>query len=357
LQRVTGLTSGLSDAGIGLVAASVHTHMPELTMHMVTLASPSGFSVTPHGSQRPELQQWRRNVGAPVALDLTSPTADHGLTSRSLIVLSWNLWIGRGRLREVVSRIRSGDFAAQGAHPDSPLVVLAQEVYRSDSSIPPEPSKHVGRMLVAQLGNQEDILETARELRMNLRYAPSMRNGAQLSDRGNAVLSTLPLSDSVALELPLVLQRRVAVAALVRLGDRTLRVMSAHLDPRGPPGHRWLGATGRAAQAEALTASLDEKTVVLGADLNLGRGRYERAWRVLRDAGFTLGVPPARPAWRHTFHALPRLVLDYLLVRDPGGTIARAQVHRLDEHPRDRGPLVFGSDHHPLLARIDLNAN
>jgi endonuclease/exonuclease/phosphatase family metal-dependent hydrolase len=325
-------------------------------MNTVTLASSAEFLVTPHEPHRVQLQHWRRNVGAPVALDLTPPGADPGLTPRSLIVLSWNLWIGRGRLREVVSRIRSGDFAEKGAHPDAPVVVLAQEVYRSDSSIPPEPSRHVGRMLVAQMGNQEDIVETARELGMNLRYAPSMRNGAQLSDRGNAILSTLPLSDSEALELPLVLQRRVAVAAVVRLGNRRLRVMSAHLDPRGPPGHRWLGAAGRAAQAEALAASLDENTVILGADLNLGRGRYERAWRVLRDAGFSFGIPPATPAWRHTFHALPRLVLDYLLVRDPGGTVQRAQVHRLDEHPRDRGPLVFGSDHHPLLARIDLNA-
>jgi endonuclease/exonuclease/phosphatase family metal-dependent hydrolase len=181
-----------------------------------------------------------------------------------------------------------------------------------------------------------------------------MRNGTLLSDRGNAILSTLPLAEAEALELPFVLQRRVTVSAAIQLGEQTLRVMSAHLDPRGPPGHRWLGASGRAAQAQAITAALDPNTVILGADLNLGRGRYEPAWKVLRDAGFTFGVPPAKPAWRHTFHALPRLVLDYLLVRDPSGTIQGAQVHRLDEHPRDRGPLVFGSDHHPLLARIDL---
>ena len=269
-------------------------------------------------------------------------------------MLSWNVWIGRGRLREVVSRIRSGEFTAQGADPDAPLIVLVQEAYRSDSSIPPEPTRHAGRMLVAQLGDQEDIVETARVLGMNLRYAPSMRNGTQPSDRGNAILSTLPLEAAQALELPFVLQRRVAVSALARVGEQRVRVMSAHLDPRGPPGHRWLGASGRAAQAQHLTASLDSKTVILGADLNLGRGRYERAWRVLTQAGFTFGVPPGTPAWRHTFHALPRLVLDYLLVRDPAGIIQQARVHRLDEHPRDRGPLVFGSDHHPLLGRIDL---
>jgi hypothetical protein len=30
-------------------------------------------------------------------------------------------------------------------------------------------------------------------------------------------------------------------------------------------------------------------------------------------------------------------------------------VQRLDEHPQDRGPRVFGSDHHPLVARLDLH--
>ncbi|HEV2084358.1 MAG TPA: endonuclease/exonuclease/phosphatase family protein [Gemmatimonadales bacterium] len=320
------------------------------------MASPVDFGVTRHqDDERLRLERWRRNVGAPVALDLTTaPASGNGPTARSLVVLSWNVWIGRGRLLDLVSRIRSGDFAAQGAEPDAPLVVLAQEVYRRDPTIPLDSTGRAGRMLVAQLGQQEDIVETARALGMNLRYAPSMRNGAMQSDRGNAILSTLPLEDAEALELPLVLQRRVAVSARVRVGGLTLRVVSAHLDPRGPPGHRWLGAAGRALQAQHLLSSLRDDTVILGADLNLGRGRYERAWRVLRDAGFSFGIPPSSPPWRHTFHALPRLVLDYLLVRDPSGAVERARVHRLDEHPRDRGPLVFGSDHHPLLARIDL---
>jgi endonuclease/exonuclease/phosphatase family metal-dependent hydrolase len=320
------------------------------------VASPVAFSLTRHEDDaRLRLERWRRNVGAPVALDLTTALASgNDAAARSLVVLSWNVWIGRGRLLELVSRIRSGDFAAQGAEPDVPLVVLAQEVYRSDSTIPAASTGRAGRMLVAQLGQQEDIVETARALGMNLRYAPSMRNGVMQSDRGNAILSTMPLEDAEAIELPLVLQRRVAVSAKVRAGRRSLRVVSAHLDPRGPPGYRWLGAAGRALQAQHLLTSLRDDTVILGADLNLGRGRYERAWRVLCDAGFSFGVPPSFPTWRHTFHALPRLVLDYLLVRDPSGAVERARVHRLDEHPRDRGPLVFGSDHHPLLARIDL---
>lgn len=320
------------------------------------MASASGFSLIPHhDDERLQLDAWRRNVGTPVALDAVPTEPEPGTAAaRSLVVLSWNVWIGRGRLGEVISRIRNGDFAAQGADPESPLVVLVQEAYRSDSSIPPVPDGRAGRVLVAQLGPQEDVVETAQELGLNLRYAPSMRNGILPSDRGNAILSSLPLEDAQAVELPLVLQRRVAVSAAVTLGGHRLRLVSAHLDPRGPPGHQWLGASGRAVQARHLVASVPDETVVLGADLNLSRGRYELAWRLLGDAGFTSGVPPAAPSWRHTFHALPRLVLDYLLVRDRAGAIRHARIQRLDEHPRDRGPRVFGSDHHPLLARIDL---
>jgi endonuclease/exonuclease/phosphatase family metal-dependent hydrolase len=320
------------------------------------LVNPADFGLTCHADdERLRLDAWRRNVGAQVALDLTSsPASQNAASHRSLVVLSWNVWIGRGRLREVVSRIRNGDYVELGADPEVPLVVLAQEAYRRDSSVPRLQEGQAGRVLIAQLGHQEDVVETAQELGMNLRYAPSMRNGSDQSDRGNAILSTLPLEGAHAVELPLVLQRRVAVSATITLGDTRLRLVSAHLDPRGPPGHRWLGSYGRAIQAQYLIASVEDDTAILGADLNLGRGRYERAWQLLGEAGFTFGVPPSLPRWRHTFHALPRLVLDYLLVRDRGGAIAEARVHRLDEHPQDRGARVFGSDHHPLLARIDL---
>ncbi|HET6796593.1 MAG TPA: endonuclease/exonuclease/phosphatase family protein [Gemmatimonadales bacterium] len=302
------------------------------------------------GSRR--MEAWRRNVGAPVALDLRSGSP---ASPGSLLVLSWNVWIGRGKLEELVTRIRAGDFKAYGAERDLPFVALIQEGYRSDESLPPQPVGPAGRVLVAQLGVQEDVAQSARALGLNLRYAPSMRNSTARSDRGNAILSSLPLEDAQAIELPLVLQRRVVVAASLQLGGSRIRLVSAHLDPRGPPGHRWSGAAGRAVQAQHLVNSLPNGLVVLGADLNLGRGRFERAWRVLSAQGFTLGVPPTSPMWRHTFHALPRLVLDYLLIRDPDHLVHRAKVHRLDEHPRDRGPRVFGSDHHPLLARIDFN--
>jgi endonuclease/exonuclease/phosphatase family metal-dependent hydrolase len=312
------------------------------------------FGLTRHeDDEGHRLEEWRRNVGAHVALDMTSNPSD-GISPRGLIVLSWNLWIGRGKLSTVVRRIRNGDYAALGADPSLPLIVMVQEAYRSDATVPALEGGRVGRVLVAGLREQEDIVETARALGLNLRYAPSMRNGPTSSDRGNALLSTLPLHNARAIELPLVLQRRVAVTASVSMAGTQLRLISAHLDPRGVPGHRWLGAAGRAQQARHLLEQVKDDTAVLGADLNLGRGRYEPAWRLLEASGFGFGVPPTVPAWRHTFHALPRLVLDYILVRDRSGVVVAARVHRLDEHPEDRGARVFGSDHHPLLARIDL---
>jgi endonuclease/exonuclease/phosphatase family metal-dependent hydrolase len=181
-----------------------------------------------------------------------------------------------------------------------------------------------------------------------------MRNGTYRSDRGTAILSDLPIADAHAFELPLVLQRRVPLVATVRLTSGPLVIVSAHLDPRGPPGGEWLGGAGRARQTAYLLDRLPRGPLVLGADLNLSRGRRERSWRLLAEAGFATGVPPAQPRWRHTFHALPRLVLDYLLVRDADGRVARARVERLDQHADDRGPTVFGSDHHPLLADLAL---
>jgi hypothetical protein len=105
-----------------------------------------------------------------------------------------------------------------------------------------------------------------------------------------------------------------------------------------------------------LLAGLEDLTVVLGADLNMGRGRRERAWRLLLEHGFEHGVPPVMPMWRHTYHPLPRLVIDYLLVRNRARAIRSTVVRRVDENPADRGPNVFGSDHHPLIAVVELAA-
>jgi endonuclease/exonuclease/phosphatase family metal-dependent hydrolase len=301
------------------------------------------------------LAQWRENVGAPLAIDLRGPSPTE---ARTLVIVSWNVWIGRGDVVRLVRGIQEGAWAQLGAPAGAPLVVLLQEVYRADDSIPDVCNGHHGRDTDRRRGRDEqEIRAVAEALGMNLRYAPSMRNGRHRSDRGNAILSNLPLTDTRQTELPFALQRRVAVSSSVQLGGQLIRLHTAHLDPRGRTARDLLGTAGRLAQIRGLIDVLgvhDGMPHILGADLNLARQRREPAFRALLDAGFVTGIPARDPAWSHTYHRLPRLVLDWLLVADTRGLVDRAVVHRLDEHPADRGPTVFGSDHHPLLARIDL---
>lgn len=302
------------------------------------------------------LERWRRNVGAPVALDL-APPAPRGV--RGVDLLCWNVAVGRGALDVVLARLRGGEWGGAGADPARPLVLLLQEAYRANGSIPahpPEP-RHTGGDISPPA--PDDVVEAARRHGMSLRYAPSMRNGRARSDRGNALLSTAALERAHAFELLHINQRRVAVAA-EPAGLPGLTLVSAHLDTSRRPGatdsRRYLPGGARAEQAarlaEAVLALDAPGGVVLGGDFNTPLGVRDPAYRALLRAGLL----PARRArrWRHTHHHLLRLLLDHLLYHPAGGRIASVEVERLDEGPRDRGRTVFGSDHHPLLARVAL---
>ncbi len=278
-------------------------------------------------------RRWAEAVGPAVALDLAPPLTE---CPSGVDVVSWNLAIGRGRLKEVVARARS----------ERPLVVLVQEAYRAAESVPESHSRraHGGRL---RAGERLDIVELARELGLSLRYAPSMRNAGSRSDRGNAILASAELEGGVALLLPHVRQRRVAVAArLVGLPD--VIFVSAHLDT--PFGAR----PGRGAQARELARAAIEHAgdadIVLGADLNALLGRRDRVVRPLLGAGFE----PA-PA-RATFRGMAPLVLplDHLLVRAARGLVGAPRVRRLTEDGARRRRTIFGSDHHPLMALIPL---
>jgi endonuclease/exonuclease/phosphatase family metal-dependent hydrolase len=315
--------------------------------------------VAPHDGDL-RLAAWRAGVGPPVLAPAAAnghvPAAPDG---HALLVVTWNLWIGRGRIPTVIARARA--LAAAPGRAEPPLVLLVQEAYRHGDAVPAQGPGVVGASDFSRRAFPEhDITAVARELQLHLLYAPSMRNGAHRSDRGSAILSSLPLGRPAAWELPFSYQRRVAVAATVEIGGRALQIASAHLDPRGGSARDFLGVLGRGLQASALARGLlaygsgHPKPMLLGADLNLARGRRERAWRVLVEAGFRHGVPEDEPAWRHTYHRTPRLLLDWLLARDPTRALARMDVRRVDEHPSDRGPYVFDSDHHPLFALVRL---
>ena len=302
--------------------------------------------------RHPELTIWRANVGAPVALDLAPPGP---AMVTGIDLLSWNVAAGAGRLRVLLERARRGELAGAADDAGRPLVVLLQEAYRGDDTVPR--GVH-GRFHGGAIHPRivDDVVEVARAFGLSLRYAPSMRNGAHASDRGNAILSTIPFSASHAFVLPYVRQRRVVVSAALA-GVPGLALLSAHLDtggqPRGGPRIGPFGA-GRLAQVRELLEHIHdpgEHSVIVGADLNTPLGGRDPIVRALVSAGMRAAARVG--TWRHTYHGPLPMVLDHVLFRSPDGRIARVRVHRIDERAGDIGWRVFGSDHHPLLARID----
>jgi endonuclease/exonuclease/phosphatase family metal-dependent hydrolase len=230
---------------------------------------------------------------------------------------------------------------------------MLQEAVRSDgvpAAIPP------GAAAAGWIGSAESIEHgaidrLARTLGMSVFYAPSMRNGGQSArlpaDRGNAILSTLPLFDPSAIEIPGDGQRRVAVAATVRVAaggaDTPLRIATAHLDTLGAARTLWLfGApAAREAQARALDAALPAGPLVLGADLNSWLGPGEPAARRL------LASFPSTPGGRREPTFMAGMVLDYLFFRPPAGW--RAHFERV--------PARYGSDHYPLVGWLTRTAD
>jgi endonuclease/exonuclease/phosphatase family metal-dependent hydrolase len=306
-------------------------------------------------SAHPELALWHGNIGQSVALDLAPPAPPR---IQHIDVLTWNLAIGRAYLDELVLRLRSEAHGHVGVSTERPFVLLLQEVYRADPSVPETTlSPHHGGH--TPVGVRRDIVDFAAEHNLSLRYAPSMRNGHHRSDRGNAVLSNVAIASARAFVLPYIRQRRVVVKAELQ-GLSWLTLVSAHLDTGGKLPHvRGLGrfGAGRAAQTEELIKRLQElgagRSVIVGADLNSPLGARDPAVRVLQRGGLQHAQGCAQLG--HSFHGPIRLLLDHVLYRSDDRRIAHVEVTRLDETRDDAGRRVFGSDHHPLLARVDLN--
>jgi endonuclease/exonuclease/phosphatase family metal-dependent hydrolase len=315
----------------------------------------------------PDLAYWRANVGEAVALDLAPAPGAPGAPATSAAppaavdVLCWNVAIGKGRLLE---RIRALSHMRARVARERPLVVLVQEAYRSDDTIPEAHTAHHGGNAPRNL--REDIVAVARELNFSLRYSPSMRNGAHRSDRGNAILSSTAIADTHWITLPYVRQRRAAIAVTLAGMVKPVWIATAHLDTHGrhrPHPVQGIRATnrgfgaGRAAQAAAFADALkrlahDDAGVVIGGDMNSYLGLRDPAIRALVEGGFRHSQRLG--SWRHTFHGPIRLMLDHVLFR-PGAVLQGVQVRRLDEG-LDRSRRIYGSDHHPLLAVVHLTS-
>jgi endonuclease/exonuclease/phosphatase family metal-dependent hydrolase len=282
------------------------------------------------------LARWRSAVGPPLIREGETPS---NTRTDELTVVSWNTAVGAGDLRR---------FVAELPH-SPPMVLLLQEVYRGGEEVPgvlPAGGAYAGR-LGGRPGDSgyEYIEPMATALGLSLFYVPSMRNGGAGSreDRGNAILSSLPLSDLAAYELPFERQRRVALAATISGTSSTgkswrLRIVDAHLDNTFSPRRLWLASEyGRTRQARSLVATLDTgEPLILGGDFNTWSGFSDQAYLTLARR-----FPAVRPSDRRpTFRGVLRL--DHLFFRlEPEWS---ATFRRADER--------FRSDHYPLIGTV-----
>lgn len=321
-----------------------------------------------------ELDRWCRGVGPavvhrpsdPSSYQVPSPPRQRGArntadparaTPDGLTVVAWNTHVGGGDLDRLIRNLRSGGLTGS---PSRHFVLLLQEVYRAGDVVPETADgevRHAGRIGPDHEDRRSGgVDEVARRHGLHLFYAPSMRNGAvgelgsgPSEDRGNAILSTLPLSELEAVELPVRKQRRVIVAATLSwLGpdgsERRLRVASVHLDHVSSWRrlHRSLGAD----RAEDVRLLLDtfrgEDRIVVGGDFNSWfGGRREEGIRLMRTHFPRPHDPPDGATLGYRLPLVNSLV-DHLFFRVPQEWAATYAVV----------PDRYGSDHRPLVGWV-----
>jgi endonuclease/exonuclease/phosphatase family metal-dependent hydrolase len=296
-------------------AAPISSHCPEVTL------PPEGGSPSdtlglrwyrPAENRDRELQEaWCSTVGEPaIALAPTGSfpawTADSGLE-----VVTWNLQIGGGDFYRFVEQELGLDCLAERpsmAPGARPFVLLVQETWRHSEDLPVVEDSEVIPWTIdpeQKPALNPDVVEAAGRCGLSLVYVPSARNGPDdgsrpREDKGNAVLSTLPLSSPVAFDLPLEGGRKVAVGATVTApGGERLRAVSVHLDVASTLVRSLIsGNQTRRRQAAGLLDGLEEAerdgltyaATVVGGDFNTWAGN-EATLKLMRQEF------PESPTW------------------------------------------------------------
>jgi endonuclease/exonuclease/phosphatase family metal-dependent hydrolase len=226
-----------------------------------------------------------------------------------LAVITWNMNAGRGDLPRLLDDLASSELTGAAA-PDQ--LVLLQEA------------------------GEDGTAGFGRERRLSAFFGAVRRSADRTS--GNAILSTQPLREARAIDLPRERQPRAAAIATVAIAGETLFVVSTHLENRLSVLRGGLfsdGARGR--QAAALLAALPpDAHGIAGGDLNTMLGPSEPAWRAFLARFPDTPRERARPTFRN------RLVLDHLFFDIPEAWVATTRVL----------PDRYGSDHQPVLGLV-----
>ena len=270
----------------------------------------------------------------------------------SLAIVTWNANVGGGDLLALLAdELRfpcdpdeRGD-RREDREPLFHFVLLLQEVYRASSRLPQArggPNIPVRIEPDPPPGGRLEILEVAERCGLALLYVPSARNGPDEpgrvpEDKGNAILSTLPLADLGAIELPFEAGRKVAVMATVSgpIGE-SIRVVSVHLDVASTLTRTLIsGNATRLRQALGLAAaleSMDDLATVVGGDFN--------TWSADESALKNLAVHfPDSPPWdgRPTRGPFPPDHILYRTVQGSRTDLLEGSYRRFED--------TYGSDH------------
>ena len=236
-------------------------------------------------------------------------------------------------------------------HGGAPVVFLLQEAYREGPEVPTRLEAHASfASMIRACGPTAAARKSSRlpqRLGLHAYYVPSMRNGAPAAsaeDRGNAILSTLPLTDLRAIELPFERQRRVAVAATV-----------AGVTARGRRGRfascRHISTTWSAHGVCGLRVASSA-----GPARRVGWSRRCRA-ATIRSCSAPISIPgsasataPTAPPQRVPGDAASRIGAP----RFTGccGSIISSSAWTRDGGRVPRADNAYGSDHYPLIGQI-----
>lgn len=320
-----------------------------------------GPEVTWYSHPSPEDQEsnsaWCEAVGPPTVIPTPQSTL-LAVTTDTLSFIAWNTWVGGGDLMEFM-RVELGLVCGEGgAVPQpgfKPFVFLLQEAHQRSTLVPPVPPDapvpwRVGA--VERPVGARDLVDVARACGLALAYVPSARNGPESDgaygeDKGNAILSSLPLRDVVAVELPFEAGRKVAVGAeiLQTGGGEPIVAVSVHLDVASTLARTLkTGNRTRVRQVAGLLEALElhgwsAGASVVGGDFNTWSSRDAALKLMLRT--FPDSPPITGETSRGPFPA------DHLFFKaDDGRSFSLVPSSYRTVHT------AHGSDHHARIFRI-----
>lgn len=148
-----------------VACASVHTVHRLPAPPVLWTAPPAIVWHAPVASKdATHLSRWRAAAGPPILREGSSQAAAAG----AVTIVTWNVAVGAGDLRALVATLP----------PQSPLILMLQEVVRSGVDVPSRlpPGAVVARAKGGRrLARYRDVTQAAAELGLSLYYVPSMR--------------------------------------------------------------------------------------------------------------------------------------------------------------------------------------